>query len=256
MAYACKACLLGIPPLQAAGEASQRLHEHEGGASRVAFPATQLPAFLRCLPCLDSNIQQRALSLSSALRQVFLSISVLDSALACRLLVLWRAWPPAPRAPTHTHTHTHPRARACARAHALMPGARKDSRLQSQRTQKPTHLQRGRACQDLQVRPAQELTSKGGEFSSSPACSSEGHLHVDAGSALQDLQVTLEKRETEPSPVKLPRASQASSYSQHLTASLQKFRLMQRACKPSMSASKMQQGATSMAAAITWKRIT
>ena len=125
MAYACKACLLGIPPLQAAGEASQRLHEHEGGASRVAFPATQLPAFLRCLPCLDSNIQQRALSLSSALRQVFLSISVLDSALACRLLVLWRAWPPAPRAPTHTHTHTRARARMRARTRSCRARGRK-----------------------------------------------------------------------------------------------------------------------------------
>ena len=54
----------------------------------------------------------------------------------------------------------------------------------------------------------------------------------------------------------LRRASQASSYSQHLTASLQKVRLRQRAFKHRMSASKTQQRATSMATTITSKHIT
>ena len=121
--------LLGIPSLQAAGEAPQRLHEHEGGASRVASLATTTTDRCDLLTPLSQSHVHRFLSLH---------IGAGFCSVACRLLILWRAWPPD--------------STECRRAHP---------RLQSPPTQKPTHLQRDRACQDLEARRSERTSAEG-----------------------------------------------------------------------------------------------
>ena len=104
----------------------------------------------RCYQCYDRchlHALQKPLAtcITRSLHIASIASCVLVSALACRLLILWRAWPPD----STERRRAHPR-------------------LQSPPTQKPTHLQRDRACQDLEARRS-ERDQQRKEPSSLPA---------------------------------------------------------------------------------------